>query len=167
MLLITLIILGFLLLLLSNHLTIRKQIIANRMDRIYDEMEFYIIKNRIILNRNFISFMSGHKAFKINRSFADFEVLGALYMLIPANKLTEIKQNNAIIKQEHPVLNGLSEEFGKECTNLAKLNAINLGFIFRLSLYLIKSFVKFCFFHRDSFIKKAKKAVHYGAIYDS
>lgn len=99
----------------------------SNMNKIYDEMEFYFVKNEIILSNNHIELLKRFKNLVVNPDYLDIKFLISIQIAM--------EKNNSDFKSEIDFFDKTMKTMGEEFTNLFNEFDENANDIIRLSIY--------------------------------
>lgn len=103
------------------------------MNRIYDEMEFYFVKNQISISNNHIELLKRFKNLIVNPDFLDVKFLISIQIAMEKNKTdfkSEIDFFDKTMRTMGDEFNSLFTEFDKNANDIIKLSLYKPDFIY-------------------------------------
>jgi len=145
----------------------RRQIAFNKIDAYYDEMELYVVQNKLNPNNELIEYLKRYKQFKVNNELADIQVLIGLVMIAitkqrQLNKSLVIQQK---ISSDMPAeLVQIGHKIDKEIVRAIRLSMYKpdcLSFIaYVIAKGLVKSTFNFSSNWLGNLISTSRKALN-------
>lgn len=112
------------------HLTIKKNVVYNNMDRMYYEIENFIIKNNIKIDKDLELYLYNIKTLQVNKAFTDVQVLIMLLKNMDKKELEKARDKfKAIDSRIHPEIVKLGNQFYNEATKATRLSGWKPGFL--------------------------------------
>lgn len=99
---------------IRTYLTARRKQKILQLEKAYDDIEMYFIRNNIALKNDYIKLLKSFKNITVNPEFLDIRVLLAIERRIKVNK------DHQNIKENHIVFKKVIEELGDEFEPLFK-----------------------------------------------
>lgn len=135
MLLFVVLILIILLFQMRSYIKNSREIILNEMRVLYDYIELSVVRNRVVLNNEVVTYLKTHKTFIINPEYADIRVLLAIINRLSEAELERMKSESQHVESGLPKdLIELGNKFNKKLLHLTFYSFFKANFI----LFLIK-----------------------------
>lgn len=128
---ITIVLLIFLLwIFLYSYLRTRRIIELNKLNALYDEMEFYCVKNQVVISNNVINYLRGYKNIVINPQYADIQMILGFLITSDKKKLERFQNEyNELLKTIPNGLKAKGEAFEIVYHRLVRLSYFKIDFV--------------------------------------
>lgn len=91
-----------LILFLDNRIRVRREVLFNELDLVYDKMEIHLIKNKIHPNTSTIEFLKSYKFLLVNKGLADVKIMLCMLIAVSEQKRAQSRKHFEQIKQNVP-----------------------------------------------------------------
>jgi hypothetical protein len=143
--------------LVREHIINKKTIYFNELISIYDSMEIYMLKNKLLPTNELLSFLKSFKYLVVNREFADIKIMLKLELMTSQKRKEENAMRFVTIKKSiHPELLLISQDFYRVYDKLIILSMFNFKFVFFVARVL---FVSKYFAMKKSTTKKTETII--------